>query len=61
MLNLGMRLGEGSGCPMAFGIIEAALYVMDNMGSFSEANVDGTVLVDIRKDEQPTSAGMENV
>lgn len=61
MLNLGMRLGEGSGCPMAFGIIEAALYVMDNMGSFSEANVDGTVLVDIRKDQQPTSAGMENV
>ena len=49
MLNLGMRLGEGSGCPMAFEIIEAALYVMDNMGSFDEANIDGTVLVDIRK------------
>ncbi|MHC6180581.1 nicotinate-nucleotide--dimethylbenzimidazole phosphoribosyltransferase [Clostridium sp. JNZ X4-2] len=51
MLNLGMRLGEGSGCPMAFGIIESALYVMDNMGSFADADVDGSVLVDIREDQ----------
>ncbi|MEY8000252.1 nicotinate-nucleotide--dimethylbenzimidazole phosphoribosyltransferase [Clostridium sp. Mt-5] len=51
MLNLGMRLGEGSGCPMAFGIIESALYVMDNMASFADADVDGSVLVDIREDQ----------
>lgn len=41
MLNLNMRLGEGSGCPMAFAILESALYVMDNMGTFEEAEVDG--------------------
>jgi len=49
MLNLNMRLGEGSGCPMAFAIIESALYVMDNMGTFQEAEVDGSKLIDIRK------------
>lgn len=49
MLNLNMRLGEGSGCPMAFAILESALYVMDNMGTFEEAEVDGSKLIDIRK------------
>ena len=49
MLNLNMRLGEGSGCPMAFEIIEAALYTMENMGTFQEAKVDGSKLIDIRK------------
>jgi len=49
MLNLNMRLGEGSGCPMAFAILESALYVMDNMGTFEEAQVDGSELIDIRK------------
>ncbi|MCI1945251.1 nicotinate-nucleotide--dimethylbenzimidazole phosphoribosyltransferase [Clostridium luticellarii] len=49
MVNLNMRLGEGSGCPIAFGIIEAALYVMDNMGTFSDANIDSANFVDIRE------------
>ncbi len=48
MLHLNMRLGEGSGCPLAFQIIEAALYVMDNMVTFEEANINSDVLVDIR-------------
>ena len=39
MLNLNMRLGEGSGCPLAFNIIEAALFTMDNMGTFEEAKI----------------------
>lgn len=48
MINLGMRLGEGSGCPLAFGIIEAALYTMNNMGTFEEAALDKNDYVDIR-------------
>lgn len=50
MLNLKMRLGEGSGCPLAFQIIEAALFTQENMGTFEEATIDGSVLLDIRED-----------
>lgn len=49
MLNLNMRLGEGSGCPLAFNIIEAALYTMNNMGTFDDANIVNDFLVDIRE------------
>ncbi|MGH4140677.1 nicotinate-nucleotide--dimethylbenzimidazole phosphoribosyltransferase [Clostridium sp.] len=49
MLNLNMRLGEGSGCPLAFNIIEAALFTMDNMGTFEEATLDRKKYVDIRE------------
>lgn len=48
MINLKMRLGEGSGCPMAFNIIEAALYTMENMGTFEEAKLQKDCYVDIR-------------
>lgn len=48
MINLKMRLGEGSGCPMAFDIIEAALFTMENMGTFEEAKIEKACLVDIR-------------
>jgi len=48
MLNLHMRLGEGSGCPLAFQIIDSALYTMDRMPSFGEASINGETLVDIR-------------
>ena len=49
MLNLNMRLGEGSGCPLAFNIIEAALFTMDNMGTFEDATLDSKKYIDIRK------------
>ena len=49
MLNLRMRLGEGSGCPLAFNIIEAALHAMDNMATFEEATLNSSVYVDIRE------------
>jgi nicotinate-nucleotide--dimethylbenzimidazole phosphoribosyltransferase len=49
MINLKMRLGEGSGCPMAFDIIEAALYSMENMGTFEDANIKKDTYIDIRK------------
>lgn len=49
MVNLRMRLGEGSGCPFAFNIIESALYTIHNMESFSEAGVIKDDYVDIRE------------
>lgn len=48
MINLKMRLGEGSGCPLAFQIIESALYAINNMATFEEAALDKSVYVDIR-------------
>lgn len=48
MLNLDMRLGEGSGCPFAFSIIEASIYTVNNMATFKEAEIDSEQLVDIR-------------
>lgn len=51
LFSLGMRLGEGTGCPIAFGIIEGAIYTMNNMASFNEAGVDKSDYIDIRDAE----------
>ena len=40
ILNLEMRLGEGSGCPIAMKVIDTAMAVMCNMCTFEEANSD---------------------
>lgn len=40
MLDLDMRLGEGSGCVLAFEIIKGALGVMDYMATYDEAKID---------------------
>lgn len=48
MLNLKMRLGEGSGCPLAFNIIESTLYTINNMATLEEASIKNNFLVDIR-------------
>ncbi|MBU5590596.1 nicotinate-nucleotide--dimethylbenzimidazole phosphoribosyltransferase [Clostridium sp. MSJ-4] len=48
ILNLNMRLGEGSACPMAFNIIEASLYTINNMGTFENARLDKDNYIDIR-------------
>ena len=39
-LNLNMRLGEGSGCPLAMQIIENSLAVMNGMKTFNEINLE---------------------
>ena len=49
MLNLNMRLGEGSGCVLAFQIAEAACAVMNNMATFEEAGINDDYLAEIRK------------
>lgn len=47
-LNLGMRLGEGSGCPLAFEVISAACAVMNGMATFEGASIDDGYLDEIR-------------
>lgn len=40
VLDLDMRLGEGTGAALAFGIIDAACRMMSGMATFAEAGVD---------------------
>ncbi len=44
-LNLDMRLGEGSGCPIMFSIMDAACAIIKDMGTFEEADI-GTEYLD---------------
>jgi len=48
-LSLNMRLGEGSGCPIAFDVIRGACDVMRNMATFEEAEINDDYLEEIRK------------
>lgn len=48
ILNLGMRLGEGSGCPIAFSVVDFALSMMNNMATFEEGDIDDSYLDDVR-------------
>ena len=48
LLNLGMRLGEGSGCPIAFELISASQSIIRDMGTFAEAAIDDGYLEEIR-------------
>lgn len=52
ILMLGMRLGEGSGCPIAFEIVSTALDVIENMATFEEAAIDDGYLAEIRSNEK---------
>ena len=49
MLNLELRLGEGSGCPLAFQIVRGACAVMNHMATFAEAEINDDYLEEIRK------------
>ena len=49
ILNLHMRLGEGTGCPLVFGIIKAADAIMNEMATFAEAEIVNDYLIDIRE------------
>lgn len=54
LFDLGMRLGEGSGCPLAFQMLDAACTVMNNMASFDEAGINDDYLDEIRQGDQFT-------
>ena len=51
MINLDMRLGEGSGCPIAFSIVEFSLAMMNNMATFDEAEINDDYLEEVRGEE----------
>ena len=51
MLDLNMRLGEGSGCPIAFSVINFATAMMNNMATFEEGNIDNSYLEDVKDEE----------
>ena len=48
-LKLGMRLGEGSGCPLMMQVLEASAAMLNRMATFEEAKIDPSKLVDIEK------------
>jgi nicotinate-nucleotide--dimethylbenzimidazole phosphoribosyltransferase len=47
-LALEMRLGEGTGCPLAFNIIEAAVEIINRMATFEEVDISSDFLIDMR-------------
>lgn len=49
MLLMDMRLGEGSGCPLAFFLMNNAVYTIETMPTFSEGNLAKENYIDIRK------------
>ncbi len=49
IFDLGMRLGEGSGCPLAISVLDAACAVMNRMATFDEAEINDSYLDEIRK------------
>ena len=51
---LGMRLGEGSGCPLAFEILDAACSVINDMATFDQAGIDDGYLDEIREGDKFT-------
>ncbi len=49
LFDLGMRLGEGSGCPIAMMMLDGACAVINEMATFEEAQINDSYLDDIRE------------
>ena len=56
---LGMRLGEGSGCPLAFQVLDAACAIINDMATFDQAGIDDGYLDEIRQGDQFTVEGAQ--
>ena len=50
LLDLEMRLGEGSGCPLAMSLLDASCSIMNDMATFTEAGIDAAYLNDLYKE-----------
>lgn len=48
LVTLEMRLGEGSGCPFTFLILESGINCMNKMGNFEQTDINASVQVNIR-------------
>ena len=59
MLLLGMRLGEGSGCPIAFEVLSAACAVLNDMATFDQAGINDDYLDEIRQGDKFTVEGTQ--
>ncbi|MDR1804248.1 MAG: nicotinate-nucleotide--dimethylbenzimidazole phosphoribosyltransferase [Treponema sp.] len=53
-LNLNMRLGEGSGCPLMFAIIDAACAIIRDMGTFEQGNIDTQYINEVKEGDNFT-------
>ncbi len=49
---LGMRLGEGSGCPLTFQVLSAACAIINDMATFDEAGINDDYLDEIREGDK---------
>lgn len=56
---LRMRLGEGSGCPLAFEVLDAACAIINDMATFDQAGIDDGYLDEIRQGDQFTVEGAQ--
>ena len=43
LLNLGLRLGEGTGAAIAYPLVQSAVNIVNNLSSFDHANVNDKV------------------
>ena len=59
MLLLGMRLGEGSGCPIAFEVLSAACAIINDMATFDQAGINDDYLDEIRQGDKFTVEGAQ--
>ncbi|MBF0805549.1 MULTISPECIES: nicotinate-nucleotide--dimethylbenzimidazole phosphoribosyltransferase [unclassified Streptococcus] len=48
VLDLEMRLGEGSGCPLAFQLMDTAVYTIEQMPTFEDCLLKSEDYIDIR-------------
>ena len=59
MFLLGMRLGEGSGCPLAFEMLDAACAIINDMATFDQAGIDDGYLDEIREGDKFSVEGAQ--
>lgn len=59
MLLLGMRLGEGSGCPIAFEVLSAACAIINDMATFDQAGINDDYLDEIREGDKFSVEGAQ--
>ena len=56
-LLLDMRLGEGSGCPLAFQVLDAACAIINDMATFEQAGINDDYLEEIREGDKFSVGG----